>query len=140
MKYSYMIVILFLTMTVSIKAQVYIQRPSGHKITFLIISKDSVVIESYKLHMKVSPRICIRKSIAAKINQYTNNTIHTDKFLIKEEANNIVRIVKTNYYKDIKIEHVGDFYFIDNLFGIRSNTERLNICRDYCNSNSRLVK
>lgn len=140
MKYSYMIVILFLTMTVSIKAQVYIQRPSGHKITFLIISKDSVVIESYKLHMKVSPRICIRKSIAAKINQYTNNTIHTDKFLIKEEANNIVRIEKTNYYKDIKIEHVGDFYFIDNLFGIRSNTERLNICRDYFNSNSRLVK
>ncbi len=127
-------------MTVSIKAQVYIQRPSGHKITFLIISKDSVVIESYKLHMKVSPNICIRKSVVTKINQYANNTIYTDKFLINEESDNIVRIGKTSYYKDLKVDRVGDFYFIDNLFGFRSNVERLKICRDYCNSIPRLVE
>ena len=103
------------------KFDVYISDEfTGHKVSFLIISENQCFIETYNLQMKM-----INPFVKKEVIRLDN--LSTDLFFISDsliEYNNI------RFLSSKTIEKTGDFHYLNNRFGVLSNKERLNVCRN----------
>lgn len=123
--------LLTFSLTMSSQSQVYISNnTNGHKVEFLIVSRDSVIFETYIMRYKLTVPLS-RKIYKHLIIQNSNEVIKTDKFDIIMKSNDVLRINKTLYFRDLIIEKPGDFFYIDNSFGSTCNHNRLKRCRSY---------
>lgn len=112
-------------------AQVYISgKANGHRVDFLIISEDSVILETYIMRYKL-PIPLSRKINKYHIIQKSDRIIKTDKFDILVRSNDVLKIDKITYFRDLVIEKPGDFFYIDNSFSCICNHNRLKSCRNY---------
>lgn len=115
-----------------IQSQVYIsEKATGHKVEFLIISKDSVHIETYTMRYKLPYFPLKRKVEEYGIKQRSENVIKTNNFDVIRESSDILSIGKVRYFKYLIIDLPGDFIYINKLFGNMSNIERLSSCRSF---------
>ena len=122
---------IYLSLSMIIHSHVYISdQANGHKVEFLILSRDSVILETYTIRHKL-PIPLSRKIHKHPITNRLNGVIKTAKFDIIEKSNNALRIKKNTYYRDLIIENPGDFFHIDSSFGYTDNHNRLKSCRVY---------
>ena len=125
-------VLIFLFMPIAeIKSQIYISEKShGHSVSFLIISDDSVIIESYRMRSKLYSPLTKRVK-KYKIVDVSKDKITTNKIILVKRATDLFILNKVKYLKVMTINKIGDFADIDISFGTMSNIERLKKCREY---------
>jgi hypothetical protein len=114
-----------------IKSQIYIsEKSNGHSVSFLIVSDDSVIIESYRMRSKLY--FPLNKKVKKyKIVDISKDKITTNKIILTKETTDFFIVGKVKYLKEMTIDKIGDFANIDIFFGTRSNIERLKKCREY---------
>ena len=123
--------ILLAVITIQSNGQVYISEEStGHKITFLVITEDSVIMESYYLQMKISPTMLTRNTNVYQVISNSEKTIKTNKFEIVKKTEDTLCVENITYLLHLRIEKCGDFAELDRLFGNLNSIEKLNICRN----------
>ncbi len=128
MKIPYLI--LLVVITIQSEAQVYVSKKStGHKITFLLVAEDSVIMESYYFQMKTSPPVLTRNTNVYKIISKSEKIIKTNKFEIAKEEDRLF-VENTTYLLNQNIDKCGDFSELDKRFGSLNSIDKLNICRN----------